>query len=110
MSRNDPPPPPYNTTISEVMDCTSLRRLFVTCDVFTHYFFVAFSWFFSWLFRGPHLLGKTVFGPFSWLFRFGQILRVLALEKSSESLKDYATPKSPRRKGSARNCLVFFKE
>ena len=23
---------------------------------------------FSWLFRGPHLIGKTVFGPFSWLF------------------------------------------
>ena len=23
---------------------------------------------FLWLFRGPHLLGKTVFGPFSWLF------------------------------------------
>ena len=42
---------------------------------------------FSWLFRGPHLPGKTVFGPFSWLFRgprFGQILRVLALEKSSD--------------------------
>ena len=43
---------------------------------------------FSWLFRGPHLLGKTVFGRFSCLFRgphFGQILRVLALEeKSSE--------------------------
>ena len=40
---------------------------------------------FPWLFRGPHLLRKTVFGR--WLFRgpqFGQILRVLALEKSSE--------------------------
>ena len=24
---------------------------------------------FLWLFRGPHLFGKTVFGPFSWLFR-----------------------------------------
>ena len=44
---------------------TLFRRLFVTCDVFTRYFFVAFSW----LFRGPH---------------FGQILRVLALEKSSD--------------------------
>ena len=62
-------------------------------------FFVAFSW----LFRGLHLLGKTVFGPFSWFFRgffvtfsvssfswlfrgprFGQFLRVLALEKSSD--------------------------
>ena len=62
---------------------------------------VTFSWLyvvFSWLFRGPLLSGKTVFGPFSllfrgffvafsWLFRgprFGQILRVLALELSSE--------------------------
>ena len=52
---------------------------------------------FPWLFRGPHLLGKQCLGVFfvvffvffSWLFRgppFGQILRVLALEKSSESL------------------------
>ena len=43
---------------------------------------------FSWLFRGPHLLRKTVFGRFSWLFRgphFGQILRVLALEESSDN-------------------------
>ena len=44
-------------------------------------FFVVFSW----LFRGPLLSRKTVFGPFSLLFRgffvapvFGQILRVLA--------------------------------
>ena len=29
------------------------RRLFVTRDVFTRYF--------SWLFRGPHLLGKPLF-------------------------------------------------
>ena len=57
-------------------------------------FFVVFSW----LFRGPLLSRKTVFGPFSllfrgffvvfsWLFRgprFGQILRVLALEQSSD--------------------------
>ena len=56
---------------------------------------------FAWLFHGPHLLGKTVFGRFSWLFRgfsvafswpfrgphFGQILRVLALEKSSERVE-----------------------
>ena len=54
---------------------------------------------FSWLFRGPLLSRKTMFGPFSllfrgffvafsWLFRgprFGQILRVLALEQSSEN-------------------------
>ena len=74
-----------------------IRRLFVTCGVFTRYFFVAFRGF-SWLFRGPLLSRKTVFGPFSllfrgffvafsWLFRgprFGQILRVLALEQSSE--------------------------
>ena len=46
---------------------------------------------FSWLFRGPRLSRKTMFGPFSLLFRgffvaprFGQILRVLALEQSSE--------------------------
>ena len=66
---------------------TGIRRLFVTCGVFTRYFFVAFSWFFSWLFRGPLLSRNTVFGPFSWLFRgprFGQILRVFALEQSSE--------------------------
>ena len=58
-------------------------------------FFVVFSW----LFRGPLLSRKTVFGPFSLLFRgffvafswffrgprFGQILRVLALEQSSEN-------------------------
>ena len=84
-----------------------IRRLFVTSDVFTRYFFVAFSWFFRgfsvafswpssawknsvwaffvvfpWFFRG-------FFVVFSWLFRgprFGQILRVLALEKSSEHI------------------------
>ena len=42
---------------------------------------------YSWLFRGPHLLGKTVFGPFPWLFHdphFGQSLSVLALEQSSD--------------------------
>ena len=53
-----------------------VRRFFVTCGVFTRYFFVAFSW----LFRG-------FFVVFSWLFRgprFGQDLRVLALEQSSE--------------------------
>ena len=68
--------------------------LLVTCGVFARYFFVVFSW----LFRGPLLSRKTVFGPFSLLFRglfvafswffrgprFGQILRVLALEQSSE--------------------------
>ena len=68
--------------------------LLVTILLVTFGFFVVFSW----LFRGPHLLGKTVFGPFSWLFRgffvafswlfrgprFGQILHVLALEKSSD--------------------------
>ena len=66
-----------------------IRRLFVTC-----YFFVAFPW----LFRGPLPSRKTVFGPFSWFFRgffvvfsslfrgprFGQNLRVLALEQSSD--------------------------
>ena len=46
-------------------------------------FFVAFPW----LFHGPLLSRKTVFGPFSWLFRgprFGQNLRALALEQSSD--------------------------
>ena len=56
---------------------------------------------FPWLFRGPLLSRKTVFGPFSWLFRgffvafswlfrgprFGQNLRVLALEQSSSETK-----------------------
>ena len=42
-----------------------LRRLFVTCCVFTRYFFVVFSS----LFRGPLLSRKTVFEPFSLLFR-----------------------------------------
>ena len=42
-----------------------IRRLFVTCGVFARYFFVAFPW----LFRGPLLSRKTVFGPFSWFFR-----------------------------------------
>ena len=48
-----------------------------------------------WLLRGSHLLGKTVFGPFSSFSfvvfprffrgpRLGQILHVLALEESSE--------------------------
>ena len=48
---------------------------------------------FSWLFRGPHLLGKQCLGfffvAFSWLFRFGQILRVLALEKSSDCFSPF---------------------
>ena len=62
------------------------------------YFFVAFSWFF----RGPLLSRKTVFGPFSLLFRgffvafswpcFGQILRVLALEQSSDFLPSLINP------------------
>ena len=75
------------------------RRLFVTCEVVT-FLLVTFSWLFhgfSWLFRGPQLPGNSVWAlvvAFSWLFRgffvafswphFGQILRVLALEKSSE--------------------------
>ena len=75
----------FGTSVGGCRDCNCsiFRRLFVTRDVFTHYFFVAFSWpsspwknsvwaflvVFSWLFRGP---------------RFGQILRVLALEKSSD--------------------------
>ena len=67
--------------------------------------FCGFFVVFSWLFRGPLLSRKTVFGPFSllfrgffvaflWLFRgprFGQILRVLALEQSSE-IKQHPNP------------------
>ena len=53
---------------------------------------------FSWLFRGPHRLGVfrgffvVFFVAFPWLFRgphFGEILRVLALEKSSELPSHY---------------------
>ena len=71
-----------------------IRRLFVTCGVFTRYFFVAFSWFFRGFFVALFCLEKQCSGlfryffvVFSWLFRgprFGQILRVLALEQSSE--------------------------
>ena len=86
------PKAPFSGTLVNVGDLHTrtiflFRRLFVTCGVFTRYFFV----FFSWLFRGPLLSRKTVFGPFSLLFRgffvapvLGKILRVLALEQSSE--------------------------
>ena len=42
----------------------SLLAMFLLVILFRGFFVV-----FSWLFRGPHLLGKTVFGPFSWFFR-----------------------------------------
>ena len=71
-----------------------IRRFFVTCDVFTRYFFVVFSWFFRGFFVALISLEKQCLGlfrgffvVFSWFFRgpcFGQILRVLALEKFSE--------------------------
>ena len=98
--------PCWRETKSE--DFSLLVWRFYSC-----YFFVAFSW----LFRGPLLSRKTVFGPFSllfrgffvafpWLFRgprFGQILRVLALEQSSEStsasIRSSARP-TKRRSGS----------
>ena len=72
----------------------TIGRLFVTCDVFTRYFCVALPW----LFRGPHLLGKIVFGRFPWLFRgffvaliLGKFfLRVLALEVSSKTNRNAA--------------------
>ena len=73
---------------------TLFRRLFVTSDVFTRYFFVAFPWLFRGFFVALFCLEKQCLGlfrgffvAFSWLFRgprFGQILRVLALEQSSE--------------------------
>ena len=56
-------------TWQNFMPSPFFKRLFVTNDVVTRYFFVVFSW----LSRGPH---------------FGQILRVLALEKFS----DFSTP------------------
>ena len=56
------------------------RRLFVTCGVFTRYFFVALFC----LEKQCSGLFRYFFVAFSWLFRFGQILRVLALEQSSE--------------------------
>ena len=72
---------------------SKVRRLFVTCGVFTRYFFVAFSWFFRGFFVALFCLEKQCSGlfryffvVFSWLFRgprFGQILRVLALKQSS---------------------------
>ena len=68
-----------------------IRRLFVTCDVFARYLSVAFPWLFHGFFVALVCLEKQVFGRFSWLFPwlfrgpyFRQILRVLALEKSSE--------------------------
>ena len=71
-----------------------IRRLFVTCDVFIRYFFVTFSWLFRGFFVALICLEKQCLGVFrgffvvfSWLFRgphFGQILRVLALEQSSD--------------------------
>ena len=45
------------------------RRLFVTCGVLLVTF--------SWLFRGPLLSRKTVFGPFSLLFRGFFVVPVL---------------------------------
>ena len=58
---------------------------------------------FPWLFRGPLLSRKTVFGPFSWLFRgprIGQILLVIALEQSFDSLRTPRVIKDVRALGS----------
>ena len=71
----------------------------------------------SWLFRGPLLSRKTVFGPFSllfrgffvafsWLFhgpRFGPILRVLALEQSSDFLLKLLFRNKPREAARQKN-------
>ena len=53
-----------------------LRRLFVTCGVFTRYFFVVFSWFFRGFFVALFCLEKQCSGlfryffvVFSWFFR-----------------------------------------
>ena len=94
------------TQYPEIRKNTRLRELSEDFSLLVAFLLVTFSWLFrgffvvfSWLFRGPLLSRKTVFGPFSlpfrgffvvfsWLFRgprFGQILRVLALEQSSET-------------------------
>ena len=64
------PTPPGGFRTQKVNLCSEDFSLLVT------FLLVTFSWFFRvffvafpWLFRGPHLLGKTVFGHFSWLFR-----------------------------------------
>ena len=59
----------WKSVILEFSGKSKVRRLFVTCCVFTRYFFVALFVVFSWLFRGPLLSRKTLFGPFSLLFR-----------------------------------------
>ena len=80
---HSPKPPFCETALFQ----KTFRYLWLFYSVLFRGFFVVFSW----LFRGPLLSRKTVFGPFfvtfSWLFRgprFGQILRVLALEQSSD--------------------------
>ena len=47
---------------------TYVRRLFVTCCVFTRYFFVAFSWFFRGFFVALFCLEKQCSGLFRYFF------------------------------------------
>ena len=90
----NPPPPPrelppevqeyswYLTIAStprrlaQLLAGPTIRRLFVTCDVFTRYFFVAFPWLFRGFFVALICLEKQCLGVFrgffvvfSWLFR-----------------------------------------
>ena len=91
--------PPNKGSKKHLRSQKTFRYLWRFYSLLFRGFFVVFSW----LFRGPLLSRKTVFGPFSllfrgffvafsWLFRgprFGQILRVLALEQSSEEVSEH---------------------
>ena len=90
------------------------RRLFVTCDVFARYFFVAFPWLFRGFFVALICLEKQCLGvfrgyfvAFPWLFRgphFGQILRV----PWKSLLTFYGQPHSPRTDNCAAHCTVLL--
>ena len=73
------PPKPRRTSqkdLHKIPLLSRIRRLFVTCGVFTRYFFVAFSWLFRGFFVALFCLEKQCLGlfrgffvVFSWLFR-----------------------------------------
>ena len=50
------------------LDNNIFRRLFVTCGVFTRYFFVAFSWLFRGFFVALFCLEKQCLGLFRGFF------------------------------------------
>ena len=60
----------------------TFRYLWRFYSLLFHGFFVAFQW----PFRGPLLSRKRVFGPFSWLFRRGQVLHAQASSRSTRLL------------------------